>query len=46
MIVRLEHEGEIYYAHSTDTDTIKASAIALLNGINNMILTGIRKDGN
>lgn len=44
VIVRLEHKGEIYYAHSTDTDTIKASAIALLNGINNMILTGIRKN--
>ncbi len=37
--VLLEYEGEQYYAHSTDTDTIKASAIALLNGINNCILS-------
>lgn len=37
--VRLGYEGEEYYAHSTDTDTIKASAIALLNGINNIILS-------
>ncbi len=38
VIIRLEYDGEFYYAHSTDTDTIKASAIALLNGINNIIL--------
>ena len=41
--VLLEYQGEQYYAHSTDTDTIKASAIALLNGINNCILSRLQE---
>ncbi|MBQ7064305.1 MAG: hypothetical protein IJM90_05410 [Firmicutes bacterium] len=37
--IELEYDGEIYSAQSTDTDIIKASAIALLNGVNNILIS-------
>lgn len=36
--IRIEHEGRIYCGRALDTDIIKASGIALLNGINAALL--------
>lgn len=36
--VQLAYEGKTYYSRAVDTDTIKASAVAFLNGINRILL--------
>ncbi len=36
--IRIEHEGKIYSARAIDTDIIKASAAAYINGINKILL--------
>lgn len=39
--ITFEYEGKRYFANATDTDIIKASALALINGINSVILEEI-----
>jgi len=36
--IRIEHEGKIYSGRAMDTDIIKASVVAFLNGINAVVL--------
>ncbi|MFD0714288.1 2-isopropylmalate synthase [Paenibacillus sp. GCM10027626] len=36
--IRIEHDGKIYSGRAMDTDIIKASAVAFLNGINAVLL--------
>lgn len=38
VMIRIEHEGRIYCGRALDNDIIKASGIALLNGINAALL--------
>jgi 2-isopropylmalate synthase len=39
--LQLRHNGKVYSAKAVDTDIIRASAIAFLNGINNIIIEDI-----
>ncbi|MGV2787942.1 hypothetical protein GNF98_20120, partial [Clostridium perfringens] len=36
--IRIEYQGKIYSGRAMDTDIIKASALAFLNGINAVLL--------
>jgi 2-isopropylmalate synthase len=36
--IQLDHQGKSYYARAIDTDIIKASAVAFLNGVNKILL--------
>jgi len=36
--IQLDHDGKSYYARAIDTDIIKASAVAFLNGVNKILL--------
>ena len=42
--IQVEYKGEKYTAKATDTDTIKASALAYINAINNIIVDEIQKE--
>ena len=40
VVVQIQHEGCIYYGKAIEKDVMRASAVALINGVNKMILCG------
>jgi 2-isopropylmalate synthase len=42
--LRLEHEGETYASRAMDTDVIRASALAYINGVNQIVLEQFKKE--
>lgn len=41
--LQLKYNGKVYSSKAVETDIIKASAIAFLNGVNNMIIDDLAK---
>ncbi|MHB1314827.1 MAG: 2-isopropylmalate synthase [Christensenellales bacterium] len=42
--IRIQHNGKYYTARAMDTDVIKASALAFINGVNSIMLENVNPD--